>query len=182
MAEITVNCYQCGAYEPNGTVTITPRGNGYEITKSLPSFTQKTYMPTFNRKDLSVMISTGDDGRAARAAAAAAPKVRTEFPGFRLGGPLGEGAAAPLPTGGGPLSQFVGFLTEPLYPFKPLCFTKEDALNLYGFFAEQMEWSPDALKNGTAHPDLLAAQARHSSGHGGSRRRTRRRIRKARRV
>lgn len=172
MAEITVNCYQCGAYEPNGTVTITPRGNGYEITKSLPSFTQKTYMPTFNRKDLSVKISTGDDGRAVRAGAA--PKVRTDAQGLRLGGLLGEGD--------GPSSHFVGFLTDPLNPLKPLCFTKEDALNLYGFFAEQMEWSPDALKNGTAHPDLLAAQARHSSGHGGSRRRTRRRIRKARRV
>jgi hypothetical protein len=83
--------------------------------------------------------------------------------------------------GSGPCSYFRGILTNPS-DYKPIYFKKDDALKLYDFFAEQMEWSPSALESGTAHPDLLAAQARHSAGRGGSRRRTRRRVRKARRV
>ena len=60
--------------------------------------------------------------------------------------------------------------------FRPITFKKADALKIYDFFIEQMEWSPDALASGTAHPDLLAAQQRHSAtatpaagGGGGSR-------------
>jgi len=59
---------------------------------------------------------------------------------------------------------------------------KDDAMRLYDFFADLIEWSPGALESGTAHPDLLAAKARHSAGRGGSRRRTRRRVGKARRL
>ena len=56
-----------------------------------------------------------------------------------------------------------------------LKFSKEDALMLYDYLSEQIEWSPSALESGTAHPDLLAAKARHSAaGRGGGTRRKRR--------
>jgi hypothetical protein len=140
MAEITVDCYECGAYESNGTVKITPRANGYEWTKNTLHSTQKIYCPTFNLKELSVVLAKSE-GR---------------------------------PHGIGPYSYFRGILTNPS-DSKPICFAKADALKLYDFFAEQMEWSPSALESGTAHPDLLAAKARHSAaGRGGGTRRKRR--------
>ena len=83
-----------------------------------------------------------------------------------------------------------GHLSGPFtFSNKTLLFKKDDALKLYDFFAEQMEWSPDALKSGTAHPDLLAAQQRHSAtaatpsaggGGGGGSRRKGRKTRKSR--
>jgi len=67
----------------------------------------------------------------------------------------------------------------------PLMFKKADAMRLYDFFADLIEWSPGALESGTAHPDLLAAQQRHTvtatpsaGGGGGSRRK--RKTRKSR--
>ena len=67
------------------------------------------------------------------------------------------------------------FMT-PWEPSEPLRFSKENALKLYDYLCEHIEWSPSALESGTAHPDLLAAKRRHSTaaGRGGSRRRTRR--------
>jgi hypothetical protein len=60
------------------------------------------------------------------------------------------------------------------YDYKPLTFNEKDGLRLYDYFCEKIEWSPDALASGTAHPDLMAAQQRHSamatpSAGGGSR-------------
>ena len=73
------------------------------------------------------------------------------------------------------------------YDLKPLMFSSKDGLRLYDYFSEKIEWSPDALKSGTAHPDLLAAQQRHSAtatpaagGGGGSRKRKTRKSRKSR--
>ena len=147
MAEITVNWYYSGNDTPTGTVKITPRGNGYEWTKTSGNGGDIAivYCPTFNLKELSVILNVREPWR------------KTE---------LGT-------------SYFTNILINPV-DHKPIYFTKSDALKLYGFFAEQMEWSPDALASGTAHPDLLAAQARHSAGRGGSRkaRRTRRRARR----
>ena len=162
MAGITVNYYEVGAhssasaaYTPAGTVTITPRGNGYEWTLTpLSPFghyhnVEKVYCPTFNLKELSVVL----------------PRTEPYYDAARQRN---------IETCGG---YFKDILAKPSNG-KPIVFTNSDALKLYGFFAEQMEWSPAALESGTAHPDLLAAQARHSAGRGGSRRRTRRRARR----
>ena len=80
-----------------------------------------------------------------------------------------------------------GHLSGPFtFSNNTIYFNKADALKLYDFFAEQMEWSPDALKSGTAHPDLLAAQQRHtatvtpSAGGGGGGSRRKRKTRKSR--
>jgi hypothetical protein len=68
----------------------------------------------------------------------------------------------------------------------PLLFKKDDAIRLYDFFADLIEWSPAALASGTAHPDLMAAQQRHSavaatpSAGGGSSRSRKRKTRKTR--
>lgn len=71
-----------------------------------------------------------------------------------------------------PLYSSVFFDNLGDFPF-PLSFTggkngnfmfkKDDAMRLYDFFADLNEWSPDALASGTAHPDLMAAQQRHSA-------------------
>jgi hypothetical protein len=63
---------------------------------------------------------------------------------------------------------------SPWEPSEPLRFSKEDALRLYDYLCEQIEWSPSSLERGTAHPDLLAAKHRHSAAGRGGRRRTRR--------
>jgi hypothetical protein len=141
MAEITVDCYECGRQDPIGTVKITPRGNGYEMIKTGIADIEKVYNPGFNLGAISVILSKSEGrGRGER----------------------------------GPCSYFRGMLTNPS-DFKPIYFTKADALKLYDFFAEQIEWSPSALESGTAHPDLLAAKARHSAaGRGGGTRRKRR--------
>lgn len=93
-----------------------------------------------------------------------------------------------------PLYSSVFFDNLGDFPF-PLSFTggknagfmfkKEDAMRLYDFFADLIEWSPGALASGTAHPDLMAAQQRHTAtvtpsagGGGGSRRK--RKTRKSR--
>ena len=159
MAGITVNYYNYGGvgnlpHIPSGTVTITPRGNGYEWTLTpvgTYELREKVYCPTFNLNQLSVIL----------------PRTQPHYDGA---------LKRHIETGGG---YFKNILAKPS-DGKPILFTNSDALKLYGFFAEQMEWSPDALASGTAHPDLLAAQARHSAGRGGSRkaRRTRRRARR----
>ena len=80
---------------------------------------------------------------------------------------------------------FRGMFIQPS-DFSPTSFKKADALKIYDFFIEQMEWSPDALASGTAHPDLLAAQQRHtatvtpSAGGGGGGSRRKRKTRKSR--
>lgn len=75
------------------------------------------------------------------------------------------------------------------YDLKPLMFSSKDGLRLYDYFSEKIEWSPDALASGTAHPDLMAAQQRHSAvaatpsaGGGGSSRKSKksRKTRKSR--
>jgi hypothetical protein len=159
MAEITVDCYKCGGYKPNGTVTITPRANGYEWTKNTDKYTQKLYCPTFNHKELGVILSKDETlATGERSWEEGGEKMREAVRTARIGAN----------------SFFRNILTNPS-DFTPICFTKADALKLYDFFAEQMEWSPDALATGTAHPDLLAAKARHSAaGRGGGTRRKRR--------
>jgi hypothetical protein len=73
------------------------------------------------------------------------------------------------------------------YNDSPLFIKKDDAMRLYDFFADLIEWSPAALASGIAHPDLMAAQQRHSAvaatpsaGGGGSSRRKARKTRKSR--
>jgi hypothetical protein len=153
MAEITVKYYDPYGDTSLGTVTISPRGNGYEWTKTgNHGSIEKVYCPTFKLKELSVVL----------------PRYESALVGGKL-----------VERGG---SYFRNILTNPS-DGKPIYFTKTDALKLYGFFAEQMEWSPDALASGTAHPELLAAQARHSTRGGGSRRARRaRRVRGTRRL
>jgi hypothetical protein len=158
MAEITVDCYKCGDYKPNGTVKITPRANGYEWTKNTVNYTNKLYSPTFNHKELGVILSKNET-------------LATGERGWEQGGAHWNEA---IRTGkAGANSYFRNILRHD--DFTPICFAKADALKLYGFFAEQMEWSPSALESETAHPDLLAAKARHSAaGRGGGTRRKRR--------
>lgn len=153
MAGITVNYYNCGGGEtPVGKVTITPRGNGYEWTKTgNHGSIEKVYCPTFKLNQLSVVL----------------PK----YENIMIAGKSVERAG----------SYFRNILTNPS-DGKPICFTNTDALKLYGFFAEQMEWSPDALESGNAHPELLAAQARHLAVGGSRRSRRSRRARRTRRL
>lgn len=88
----------------------------------------------------------------------------------------------------GEYSFFRNRLINP-YDLKPLMFSSKDGLRLYDYFSEKIEWSPDALASGTAHPDLMAAQQRHSAvaatpsaGGGGSSRKSKksRKTRKSR--
>jgi hypothetical protein len=80
-------------------------------------------------------------------------------------------------------SYFRSRLINP-YDYKPLTFNEKDGLRLYDYFCEKIEWSPDALASGTAHPDLMAAQQRHSAvaggGGGGGSRSRKRKTRKSR--
>jgi hypothetical protein len=88
---------------------------------------------------------------------------------------------------GGDNSYMTGRLTCP-FDLRPLQYSEKDALRLYDYFCEKIEWSPDALASGTAHPDLMAAQQRHSAmatpsaGGGGSSRKSKksRKTRKSR--
>ena len=53
-----------------------------------------------------------------------------------------------------------------------LFFNETDVMKIYNFLCEKMEWSPEAIGEGTAHPNLMAASDRFSTG--------KRRTRKAR--
>ena len=82
-------------------------------------------------------------------------------------------------------SYFRNRLVNP-YDYKPLSFNEKDGLRLYDYFCEKIEWSPDALASGTAHPELLAAHQRHTvtaapaAGGGGGGSRKARKTRKSR--
>lgn len=58
-------------------------------------------------------------------------------------------------------SLFRGHFTNP-YDFKPLMFSEEDAMKLYNMMIEHIQWSPESMVAGTAHPNLMAAKENFS--------------------
>jgi hypothetical protein len=46
---------------------------------------------------------------------------------------------------------------------RPIYFKTEDAMKIYNFFIEHIEWSPESIAAGTAHPNLMAAKRNFTS-------------------
>ena len=62
----------------------------------------------------------------------------------------------------GSISYFSGRFLDSEH--RALYFNEADAMKIYNFLCEQMEWSPEAINEGTAHPNLMAASDRFSTG------------------
>ena len=62
----------------------------------------------------------------------------------------------------GSISYFSGRFLNPEH--HALYFNEADAMKLYNFLCEKMEWSPEAINQGTAHPNLMGASRSFSTG------------------
>jgi hypothetical protein len=62
----------------------------------------------------------------------------------------------------GNISYFSGRFLDSEH--RPLYFNEADSMKIYNFLCEQLEWSPEAISEGTAHPNLMAASDRFSTG------------------